>query len=136
MQISATIENSLNRHSVTVVTNGAQKHLQIAPRETGYGSSINGGEMLLLALATCYCNDIYREAAQRDVAIESVEVTCLADFGGPGEPGSNFRYKVQVTSNAPKVEIEELIRHTDQVAEIHNTLRKGVKVDLIHSKNP
>lgn len=136
MQISARIRNSLNRHSVTVATNGAEKQLQIAPRETGYGSSVNGGEMLLLALATCYCNDIYREAARRNMIVENVEVSCFADFGGPGEPGSNFRYEVRVISNAPKAEIEELIRHTDQVAEIHNTLRKGVEVNLIHSQNP
>jgi organic hydroperoxide reductase OsmC/OhrA len=136
MHISASIINSLNRNVVTVATNGAEKHLQITPRETGYGSSINGGEMLLVALATCYCNDIYREAAQRNMTVESVEVACFADFGGPGEPGSNFRYEVQVTSNASKAEIDELIRHTDQIAEIHNTLRKGVKVDLIYSQNP
>jgi len=136
MQISASIKNSLNSHSATVATNGAEKQLQIAPRETGYGSSVNGGEMLLLALATCYCNDIYREAAQRNMAVENVQVTCFADFGGPGEPGSNFRYEVQVKSNASKADIEELVRHTDQVAEIHNTLRRGVKVDLIFSQNP
>lgn len=135
MQISASIKNSLNSHSVTVATNGAEKPLQIASRETGYGSSVNGGEMLLLALATCYCNDIYREAAQRNMRVENVEVTCFADFGGPGEPGSNFRYEVRVTSNASKPEIEALIRHTDQVAEIHYTLRKGVEVNLIHSQN-
>lgn len=135
MQISARIRNSLNMHSVTVATNGSEKQLQVPSRETGYGSSVNGGEMLLLALATCYCNDIYREAATRDINVESVEVTCFADFGGPGEPGSNFRYEVQVISNASKAEIEELIRLTDQVAEIHNTLRQGVKVDLIYSQN-
>ncbi|MDR6807442.1 putative OsmC-like protein [Dyadobacter sp. BE34] len=135
MEISASIKSSLNRHSVTVATNGSEKQLQIAPREAGYGSSVNGGEMLLLALATCYCNDIYREAAKRNINVESVEVTSFADFGGPGEPGSNFRYEVRVTSNASKAEIEELVRHTDEVAEIHNTLRQGVKVNLIHSHN-
>lgn len=135
MEISASIKNSLNRHSVTVATNGSEKQLQIAPRETGYGSSVNGGEMLLLALVTCYCNDIYREAAKRNIHVESVEVTSFANFGSPGEPGSNIRYEVRVTSNAPKAEIEELVRHTDQVAEIHNTLRQGVKVDLIYSHN-
>lgn len=136
MEISASIQSSLNSHSVTVATNGAEKQLHIAPRETGYGSSVNGGEMLLLALATCYCNDIYREAAKRNINVESVEVTSFANFGNPGEPGGNFRYEVRVASNASKAEIEELVRHTDQVAEIHNTLRKGVDVDLIHYQNP
>ncbi|PSL23915.1 OsmC family protein [Dyadobacter jiangsuensis] len=135
MQISASIQNSLNRHTITVATNGTEKQLQIPPRETGYGSSVNGGEMLLLALATCYCNDIYREAALRNIVVDDIDVKCFADFGAPGDSGTNFRYEVSVTSNASGAEIEELIRHTDQVAEIHNTLRKGVKVDLIQSKN-
>lgn len=132
MHISASIQNSLNKHSVTVATNGTEKQLQISSKEAGYGSSVNGGEMLLAALATCYCNDIYREAAHRNMVVEKVEVSCFADFGGPGEPGDNFRYEVRVTSSAPQAEIDALIRHTDQMAEIHNTLRKGVKVDLIH----
>ena len=136
MQISASIQNGLNRHSVSVTTNGTEKQLQIPPREAGYGSSVNGGEMLLVALATCYCNDIYREAAQRNMVVENVEVNCFADFAGPGEPGSHFRYDVRITSNATQAEIDALIRHTDQVAEIHNTLRKGVEVNLIHSRNP
>lgn len=136
MQISARIQNSWNKHSVAVATNGTEKHLDIPSKETGYGSSVNGGEMLLLALATCYCNDIYREAARRNLVVENVEVTCFADFGGPGEPGSHFRYEVRVTSSAAQDEIDALVRHTDQVAEIHNTLRKGVKVDLINSLNP
>jgi hypothetical protein len=33
-----------------------------------------------------------------------------------------------VEANASSAEIEALIQHTDQVAEIHNTLRTGVPV--------
>ena len=31
-------------------------------KSPGRGSAVNGGEFLVLALATCYCNDLYREA--------------------------------------------------------------------------
>lgn len=131
MKISAHVRNSVNSHEVEVQTYDTVQRLAVASRSNGYGSSVNGGEMLLLALATCYCNDIYREAAKMEIAVSHVEVKCYADFGGPGEPGTNFRYEVDVVSDAPQERIQELIRHTDQVAEVHNTLRAGVAVQLI-----
>jgi len=131
MLMSATIKSSFNQHKVEVRTNGAAKEMQIAAKSTGYGSSVNGGELLLLALATCFCNDIYREAAKKNIEVLNVEVEVTANFGGEGEAGSNFNYKVNVISNARDEEIRELIQQTDKVAEIHNTLRNGVSVNLI-----
>lgn len=131
MKISASVKSQLNQHEIVVQTNDAAKEISIAPKPSGYGSSVNGGEMLLLALATCFCNDIYREAAKRGMSITGVEVECTADFGGDGDPGANFQYKTKVTSDAPDAEIEELIRHTDGIAEIHKTLRNGVNVTLV-----
>ncbi|HTK20475.1 MAG TPA: OsmC family protein [Mucilaginibacter sp.] len=128
--MSATIKSSLNQHDVEVQTNGAVKQMHIAAKSTGYGSSINGGELLLTALATCFCNDIYREAAKRNIVVDGVEVEATGEFGAEGEPGFNFQYKTRVTSSAPQDEIEALIAHTDQVAEIHNTLRKGLAITL------
>jgi len=130
MKISASIESGFNKQGVVVTTNDLSKQVSIPPKESGYGSSVNGGELLLLALATCFCNDFYREAAKKSVKILSVSVECSGEFGSEGEPGFNFRYKAKVKSAAPKAVIDELIRHTDQVAEIHNTLRKGIKVTL------
>jgi len=121
----------LNQHDVEVQTNGATKQISIAAKSTGYGSSINGGELLLLSLATCFCNDIYREAAKRNIIVDGVEVEVTGEFGAEGEPGYNFRYKAKVTSNAPQDEIDSLIAYTDQVAEIHNTLRKGLNITLV-----
>jgi hypothetical protein len=57
-------------------------------------------------------------------------VVCSGEFGAEGEPGTNFQYKVFVDSMAPVEEIEALIKHTDQIAEVHNTLRKGLNVVL------
>ncbi|MCE7060887.1 OsmC family protein [Dyadobacter sp. CY343] len=131
MKISARIQSEFNQHSVLLETNGSAKSIQIAPKPTGYGSSVNGGELLLLALATCFCNDIYREAAKMNIIVTGVEVDCTAEFGADGQPGDNFQYAAKVTSDASKAAIDDLIRHTNEVAEIHNTLRKGAKVTLV-----
>ena len=130
MQISAHLSSSLDRHGATVQTNDSVKPMQISVKPTGYGSAVNGGELLMLALATCFCNDLYREAAKRNMVVTGVEVSVTGEFGAEGEPGSNFTYQARVTSDAPPAEIEALIRHTDQVAEIQNTLRKGLAITL------
>ncbi|MGG9971183.1 OsmC family protein [Ferruginibacter sp. SUN002] len=130
MKISASIKSKLNQLETTVQTNDSIKEIAIAPKSSGYGSSINGGELLLLSLATCFCNDIYREAAKRNMVVSDVEVIVTGDFGGEGEPGSNFQYKANVIADATTEEIKALIEHTDKVAEIHNTLRKGLNVTI------
>ncbi|MBS1502153.1 MAG: OsmC family peroxiredoxin, partial [Bacteroidetes bacterium] len=55
MKISASIKNEFNQHTVVVKTNDAAKEITIAPKSTGYGSSVNGAELLMLSLATCFC---------------------------------------------------------------------------------
>jgi len=85
MQVSASIENAFERHSVSLASAGAARELTIAPRARGFGSSANGGELLCLALATCYCNDVYREADRRGIAVVRVVVEAQAEFGGEGE---------------------------------------------------
>lgn len=131
MNISATVKSKYQQLKATVRTNDAVKEIQISPKPAGYGSSVNGGELLMLALATCYCNDIYREAAKRNITVSDVWVEASGEFGAEGEPGSNFRYQVHIVSDAPATEIDELVKHTDTVAEIHNTLRKTVSVVLV-----
>jgi uncharacterized OsmC-like protein len=130
MTITATIKNSLQQNDISVATAGNEKEIVIPSKSNGQGSSVNGGELLFLSLATCFCNDIYREAVRRNIIIKSVEVTVMGEFGMEGEPASNISYKVNIQSDAPKNEIAKLINHVDRVAEIHNTLRKGVTVSL------
>ncbi|WP_461078675.1 OsmC family protein [Spirosoma flavus] len=130
MEMSAVVKNTYQHHSVMVETNGDSKPVQIAAKASGYGSSVNGGELLLMALATCFCNDIYREAAKRNIAVSEVEVVCRGEFGAEGEPGRNFRYKAKGIADAPAEDIQALIHYTDSVAEIHNTLRQGLSVTL------
>lgn len=130
MRISAQVQNSKGSHIVTLRTNDNVHSIDIPPRSTGFGSSANGGELLFLALGTCFCNDIYREAAKRGIVVESVQVQVEGDFGAEGEPARNIVYRAQVASSASRDEIRELIAHTDRVAEIQNTLRAGVPVTL------
>lgn len=130
MKITAQIKNEKDRHEVTVSTNGAARQIAIPPKASGYGSSANGAELLLLSIATCFCNDIYREAAKKNLAIHGIEVTATGEFGGDGESGFNFEYKTSIQSDASPAEIEELIHHVNEIAEIHQTLRKGINVRL------
>ncbi|HSE40509.1 MAG TPA: OsmC family protein [Acidobacteriota bacterium] len=89
MRISAQVHNRKGQHEVCLTTDDQTRSLTISPKATGFGSSANGGELLFLALATCYCNDIYLEAEKRNIPIQSVEVIVEGDFGLPGEPAQN-----------------------------------------------
>jgi uncharacterized OsmC-like protein len=134
MNISARIANRTGENMVRVTTAGRERSLVLPPKEDGSGSSVNGGELLFLALATCYCNDLYREARKRGIELESVEVEVEGQFGGEGEPARDITYRAQVLANASEEDIEELMRHTDAVAEIHNTLRRASSVTLVTCK--
>jgi organic hydroperoxide reductase OsmC/OhrA len=130
MRISARLQNSEGRHDVRLRTDEEERGLAIAPKATGFGSSANGGELLFLALATCYCNDVYREAAMRGLRVEAVEVEVEGEFGAAGEPAKNVSYRAKVTARGSESQIRELMAETDRVAEIQNTLRAGIPVTL------
>src|SRR3954466_4079470 len=118
MKISAKVQNREGEHHATVTTNGNAHAIAIPPRTSGFGSSANGGELLFLALATCYCNDIYREAARRGIRVERVEVAVSGDFGAEGTPATNVTYQARVTAAASAEQIRALMADSDQVAEI------------------
>lgn len=130
MNISARIENRSGSHSITLATNGSEHTLSIAPKPEGFGSSVNGGELLFLALATCYCNDLFREAGKRRIDLHAVRVEVSGEFGGEGEPAKNISYTASIDGTAPCSDLLDLLRHTDTVAEIQNTLRSSVPVTL------
>jgi len=125
MRITAALRNTAATHAVEVRTGASAQALAVAPRVAGSGSSVNGGEFLMLALATCYCNDLYREAAARGLVLAGVEVEASAEFAGIGLAASDIRYRARVDSPEPAERIEALLRDTDAVAEIHNTVRAG-----------
>jgi organic hydroperoxide reductase OsmC/OhrA len=130
MKISARVDNSEGQHHIMLTTNDNSHSIVIPPKSSGFGSSANGGELLFLALATCYCNDIYREAAKRNIKVEQVEVEVSGDFGAEGGPARNVTYRAKVHAKGIEEEIRALMEHTDTVAEIQNTLRAGTDVKL------
>lgn len=130
MKINARVQNREGQHQVSLSTNDNVHTLAISPKSTGFGSSVNGGELLFLALATCYCNDIYREAAKRGIRVESVEVEVTGEFGAEGEGASNVHYQAKIAAHAGEDAIRALGRETDRLAEIQNTLRAATPVTL------
>lgn len=130
MKVTARVANGSGNHDLLVATNGIEQRIAIAAK-TGGGSSVNGGELLFAALATCYCNDVYREAAKRGIKVERVEVEVEGEFGAAGEPAHGVRYRASIEADATAEEIRDLLRHTDTVAEIQNSLRAGVAVSYV-----
>ena len=128
MRITAHLKNSAAMHEVALRTGSAMQPLAVAAKATGGGSAVNGGEFLMLALATCYCNDLYREAAARGLVLTAVEVEASAEFAAAGLAATDIRYRARVESPAPAADIEALLRETDAVAEVHNTVRAGLAV--------
>jgi organic hydroperoxide reductase OsmC/OhrA len=128
VRVAARIRNTGDDHRVDVMTSGTTQNVSIAAKASGFGSAVNGGEFLMLALATCYCNDIYREAARLNIAVDSVEVEAQADFDGVGLAATNITYRARVASSASEAEIDALLCQTDAVAEVQNTIRAGASV--------
>ena len=130
MKIAARVSNTVSGHTLEVETDGRMQSTAIGPKTAGRGSSVNGGELLFAALATCFCNDLYREAAKRGLEDHDVKVEVTGTFGNPGEPANNITYRVRVDADAPQGAIDCLIRTTDTLTEIQNTLRAGCAVRL------
>lgn len=129
MEISATVTNSAVSHDVSVRTGAATQSLAIPAKAVGRGSSVNGGEFLMLALATCYCNDLFREAERLGIPITDAMVEATAEFPGIGLAATRIRYHATVRSPAGAEAVARLLRETDAVAEVHNTIRAGVPVE-------
>lgn len=128
MEISARILNSPGGHEVQLRTGGAIQALSVAARASGQGSAVNGGELLMAALATCYCNDLYREAARLAIEVTGCEVVASARFNGVGLAAESVSYAARIDSPAAPERIALLLEETDRLAEIHNTLRAGCPV--------
>ncbi|HTA53140.1 MAG TPA: OsmC family protein [Candidatus Acidoferrales bacterium] len=129
MNISARVASAGGTHLACVETNSVVRNVPIPAKAQGAGSSVNGGELLFLALATCFCNDVYREAAKRDLVVDRVEVDVNGEFDADGD-ARNIRYRTEIASNAPRDALANLVRYVDQIAEIHPAVRTGTPVEL------
>ena len=84
----------------------------------------------MLALATCYCNDVYREAARMNIEITAVEVECGAEFSAEGASASDLVYTARIAARASEEQIRELAARAETLAEIQNTVRAAIPVSL------
>jgi organic hydroperoxide reductase OsmC/OhrA len=131
MEISAHVRNCPSEHEVELCTAGTVQRLTVSAKASGRGSGVNGGEFLMAALATCYCNDLYREAARLGIEVTGCEVVASANFNGVGLAAESVVYSAKVESPAAPEQIEFLLQETDRLAEIHNTLRAGCPVQRV-----
>src|SRR5690348_7461166 len=130
MRISARLANRNGSHAVTLRSADQPQSLAVAAKPGG-GSAVNGGEFLMLALATCYCNDLYREAATRGLVLSAVEVEASAEFAAVGLAASDIRYRARVESTASEAQVEALLRATDAVRSEEHTSELQSPVHLV-----
>jgi uncharacterized OsmC-like protein len=96
----------------------------------GRGLGFNGGQLLYLAIGGCVSNDLFREATARGIRLMSVRVVVRGDFGGDPAVSDDVSYEVEISGDAPREQLEELVSHVDAIAEIPNSLRRGTAVEL------
>jgi len=130
MKYSASMHNAEGKLDVVMKVGDRANTLEISPKPKGFGSSISGGEVLFLAIATCYTNDIYREARKLEIVVDAVEVDVDGDFMGAGMSAENVKCRIKVTAQAGEEEIRKLVEHTDSIAEIPMSLRNGTAIEL------
>ena len=104
------------------------------PGDGGQGMGFSGGQLLLLALGACFANDVFREAANRDLDVLGVRVVVACEWEGDPPRAATVRYSTRVEADAGEDEIMELIRHVDEVAEVHGTLRGGAAIELTEAE--
>ena len=101
------------------------------PSEAGGGGrGFNGGQLLHLAVAGCVSNDLFREAATRDLVLTRVVVRVDGDYAGEPAVSTGIRYSVEVEGQASDDDLRALVTHVDEIAEIPNSLRLGTEVML------
>ncbi|HEY2519391.1 MAG TPA: OsmC family protein [Streptosporangiaceae bacterium] len=101
------------------------------PAEAGGGGrGFNGGQLLHLAVAGCVSNDLFREAAKREITLTRVVVTVDGGYGGQPVASTGISYSVEVAGQASEPDLIALVSHVDRIAEIPNSLRQGTPVTL------
>lgn len=101
------------------------------PSEAGGGGrGFNGGQLLHLAVAGCVSNDLFREAAARSLVLTRVVVRVDGYYAGAPAVSTGIRYSVEVQGHASEDELQSLVTHVDEIAEIPNSLRLGTDVTL------
>ena len=96
-------------------------------KETG-GSALgcNAWRTAAAGIGDCYSNDIFPRSRRTRDLTEKVQVTVCADSSGDPVSAQNGPFDVE--ADATQGDALDLIRHTDRVVEIPNSLRFATAV--------
>lgn len=100
------------------------------PRAGGMGIGFSGEELFMMSIGASICNDLYREAAAREIDITQVEIVVNGDWSGEPAQAHNIRYDIKIKTAAARETVEELLKHVDKIAEIPQSLRTGTQVRM------
>jgi uncharacterized OsmC-like protein len=96
----------------------------------GGGLGFSGGQLLYMAIAACWSNDLYREAATMGIELHGVEITVDGDFPARGEGSTPITVDVVVRSPAPEERVRELVAEVERVAEIPRAISEGPPIEI------
>ena len=89
----------------------------------------NGAAVLHLSVALCVLNDTFRESQSLGVPVAGVRVVAGGAFDTESWVSRGITYAVEIDSPASPDELEQVLRHVDEVAEIPRVLRAGMSVE-------
>ncbi len=96
----------------------------------GRGLGFNGGQLLNLAVAGCISNDLFREAARRGIRLDRVRVAADSEYTGSPATSTPIEYEVELSGDASREALADLVAYVDEIAEIPNSIRRGTPVRL------
>ena len=96
----------------------------------GGGLGFNGGQLLYLAIAACWSNDLYREAATMGIELDGVEISVDGDFPARGEGSTPIAVDLTVRSSAPEERLRALVAEVERVAEIPRSIRESTWIGV------
>jgi uncharacterized OsmC-like protein len=132
--------NSMTHRFDVVVSAGSlrsQAHdaVGFAHRWTAQGVSVEtdftGAHLLHLATAGCVLNDVYREAAGRDLPLTGVRVTASGGFDPDTWASTGITYRVTIDAALAADDLDALLAAVDAVAEIPRAIRAGAPVTRV-----
>lgn len=122
---------TLDGGPTAVASSGAYSVITDRPAAAGgRGLGFNGGQLLYAAIAGCYSNDLYREAATLGIELRRVSITVDGDFATRGEPSTPITVDLEVDGDAPEDRLRALVDLVDRIAEIPNSIRGTTPVVL------
>jgi putative redox protein len=96
----------------------------------GDGLGYSGGQVLVLAVGTCFYNNLYYAADERGINIRSVELEVSSGWTEEPKVSSGIVINAKVEADASPADIEELIHQANHVSTVSNSVRQGTTVSM------